>query len=97
MNLLVVDEAERLSPPALEHLRDRSDRRPLGLLLMGMPGTDTRLSRHRLVHRRFVQVERVLKIDDLTVITSDVVGAARSTLVIGDTQPRQSDATWRWR
>ncbi len=39
----------------------------------------------RLVHRLFVQIERVLKINDLTVITSDVVETARSTLVIGDT------------
>ncbi len=42
VNLLVVDEADRLSPPALEHLRDRFDRRPLGLLLIGMPGIDKR-------------------------------------------------------
>ncbi len=143
VDLLVVDEADRLSAPALEHLRDRFDRRPLGLLLIGMPGIDKRLSRYpqlysrigfahqyrplsddelafvlsrhwhklgltldltdftdaqavpavgritqgnfRLVHRLFVQIERVLKINDLTVITSDVVEAARSTLVIGDT------------
>jgi len=143
VDLLVVDEADRLSPPALEHLRDRFDRRPLGLLLIGMPGIDKRLSRYpqlysrigfahqyrplgddelafvlsrhwrklgltldltdftdaqavaavgritrgnfRLVHRLFVQIERVLRINDLTVITSDVIEAARSTLVIGDT------------
>ncbi len=143
VDLLVIDEADRLSPPALEHLRDRFDRRPLGLLLIGMPGIDKRLSRYpqlysrigfahqyrplgndelafvlsrhwrklgltldltdftdaqavaavgritrgnfRLVHRLFVQIERVLRINDLTVITSDVVETARSTLVIGDT------------
>ncbi len=143
VDLLVVDEADRLSAPALEHLRDRFDRRPLGLLLIGMPGIDKRLSRYpqlysrigfahqyrplgddelafvlsrhwrklgltldltdftdaqavaavsrvtrgnfRLVHRLFVQIERVMKINDLTVITSDVVDTARSTLVIGDT------------
>lgn len=143
VDLLVVDEADRLAPQSLEHLRDRFDRRPLGLLLIGMPGIDKRLSRYpqlyshigfahqyrplgddelafvlsrhwrklgltldltdftdaqavaavgrvtrgnfRLVHRLFVQIERVLKINDLTVITSDVVETARSTLVIGDT------------
>lgn len=143
VDLLVVDEADRLSPSALEHLRDRFDRRPLGLLLIGMPGIDKRLSRYpqlysrigfahqyrplgddelafvlsrhwrklglaldlddftdaqavatiaritrgnfRLVHRLFVQIERVLKINELTVITSDIIEAARSTLVIGDT------------
>jgi DNA transposition AAA+ family ATPase len=143
VDLLVVDEADRLSPPALEHLRDRFDRRALGLLLIGMPGIDKRLSRYpqlysrigfahqyrplgddelafvlsrhwrklgltldltdftdaqavaaigritrgnfRLVHRLFVQIQRVLKINDLTLITSDVVETARGTLVIGDT------------
>ncbi len=143
VDLLVVDEAERLAPPALEHLRDRFDRRALGLLLIGMPGIEKRLARYpqlysrigfahqyrplgddelafvlsrhwhklgltldltdftdaqavaaigritrgnfRLVHRLFVQVERVMRINKLTVITSDVVEAARGTLVIGDT------------
>jgi hypothetical protein len=32
-----------------------------------------------------VQIERVLRINELTVITDDVVSAARSTLVIGAT------------
>jgi len=143
VDLLVVDEADRLSPPALEHLRDRFDRRALGLLLIGMPGIDKSLARYpqlysrigfahqyrplsdeelafvlsrhwrklgltldltdftdaqavaavgritrgnfRLIHRLFVQIERVLRINDLTVITSDVVETARSTLVIGET------------
>ncbi len=39
----------------------------------------------RLIQRLFVQIERVLRINDLTVITDDVVEAARSTLVIGAT------------
>jgi hypothetical protein len=145
---LVVDEADRLSAPALEHLRDRFDRRPLGLLLIGMPGIDKRLSRYpqlysrigfahqyrplgddelafvlsrhwrklglaldltdvtdahavaavsritrgnvRLVHRLFVQIGRIMKINDMTVVTSDVVETARSTLVLGDTQRPQA-------
>jgi DNA transposition AAA+ family ATPase len=143
VELLIIDEAERLSPSALERLRDRFDRRTLGLLLIGMPGIDKRLSRYpqlysrigfahqyqpladdelafvltrhwqtlgltldltdftdaqavaaigritrgnfRLIHRLFAQIERVMRINDLTVITSDVVETARSTLVIGDT------------
>ena len=142
VDLLVIDEADRLSPQSLEHLRDRFDRRALGLLLIGMPGIDKRLSRYpqlysrigfahqyrplgddelafvltrhwrklgltldltdftdaqavaavgritrgnfRLVHRLFVQIKRVLKINELAVITSDVVETARGTLVIGD-------------
>jgi DNA transposition AAA+ family ATPase len=39
----------------------------------------------RLLHRLFVQIDRILRINDLKVITEDVVEAARSTLVIGIT------------
>jgi hypothetical protein len=39
----------------------------------------------RLLHRLFVQIERILKINQLTVITDDVAEAARSTLVVGVT------------
>ena len=38
IDLLVVDEADRLKPQALEVLRDSSDRSPMGLVLVGMPG-----------------------------------------------------------
>jgi DNA transposition AAA+ family ATPase len=143
IELIIIDEAERLSTSALEHLRDIFDRTPLGLMLIGMPGIDKRLARYpqlysrvgfahhyrplqgdeltfvltrhwrklglsldsadftdtqaiaaisritsgnfRLLHRLFVQIERILLINELTVITEDVVEAARSTLVIGAT------------
>ena len=39
----------------------------------------------RLLHRLFVQIDRVLRINELTTITDDVVEAARGTLVIGAT------------
>jgi DNA transposition AAA+ family ATPase len=39
----------------------------------------------RLLQRLFVQIGRILKINGLSVITDDVVEAARSTLVIGAT------------
>ena len=39
----------------------------------------------RLLHRLFVQIGRVLEINGLSIITDDVVEAARSTLVIGAT------------
>ena len=37
----------------------------------------------RLLERLFPQIERVMKINDLNVITNDVIEAAQSTLVIG--------------
>ncbi|MFM0069175.1 AAA family ATPase [Paraburkholderia aspalathi] len=143
IELLIVDEAERLSTSALEYARDMFDRTNIGLILAGMPGIEKRMARYpqlfsrvgfahhyrpllndelsfvltrhwrrlgltmdeadftdsqaiaaitritagnfRLLHRLFVQIDRILRINDLQVITEDVVEAARSTLVIGVT------------
>jgi len=143
VELVIIDEAERLSMSALEYVRDLFDRSDIGLILIGMPGIEKRMARYpqlysrvgfahhyrplqgdelsfvltrhwrklglqldgadftdaqaiatiaritggnfRLLHRLFVQIERVLQINELTVITDDVVNAARSTLVIGAT------------
>jgi hypothetical protein len=40
----------------------------------------------RLLHKLFVQSERIRRINALRVLTEDVVEAARSTLVIGATE-----------
>ena len=143
VEVLIFDEAERLSMTALELIRDLFDRTGVGVILIGMPGMEKRLSRYsqfysrvgfahhyraltgdelsfvltrhwrslglnlddtdftdaqaiasiaritdgnfRLLHRLFVQIERILKINELSVVTDDVVEAARSTLVIGVT------------
>ncbi|PTW62655.1 hypothetical protein C8N35_101702 [Breoghania corrubedonensis] len=143
VELIIVDEAERLSTSALEYLRDVFDREGIGLILIGMPGIQMKLARYpqlysrvgfahayrplqdkeltfvltrrwrqlglnlddadftdtqavativritggnfRLVHRLFVQIERILRINGLKTITDDVVEAARSVLVIGAT------------
>ncbi len=45
----------------------------------------SRLRNFRLPHRLFVQIGRILEINGLSVITYEVVEAARSTLVIGAT------------
>lgn len=141
IELVIIDESERLSTPALEYLRDLFDRSDIGLLFIGMPGMEKRMARYpqlysrvgfahhyrplqgdelsfvltrhwrklglnldtadfsdtqaiasiaritggnfRLLHRLFVQIERILKINELNVITDEVVNTARSTLVIG--------------
>lgn len=143
VELLIIDESERLPTTAIELIREIFDRTGVGVILIGMPGLEKRLSRYpqlfsrvgfahhyrplqgdeltfvltrhwrrlglalddadftdtqaiaaiaritggnfRLLHRLFVQIGRILKINDLSVITEDVVEAARSTLVIGAT------------
>lgn len=141
IELVIIDEAERLCTAALEYMRDFFDSNDIGLLLIGMPGIEKRMMRYpqlysrvgfahhyrplqgdalqfvlirhwrklglnldaadfsdtqaiasiaritggnfRLLHRLFVQIERVLQINKLPVITDEVVNVARSTLVIG--------------
>ena len=38
----------------------------------------------RLLHRLLVQIERILRINELVGLSEDVVEAARETLIIGD-------------
>ncbi len=141
VELLILDKAELLNTAALEYLRNTFDRNDIGLILVGMPGIEKRISRcpqlysrvgfahhyrpllgdelsfvltrhwrqlglqldgadftnaqtvssiaritggnFRLLRRLFLQIERVLPVNELMVITDDVINAARSTLVIG--------------
>jgi DNA transposition AAA+ family ATPase len=143
VEMVIIDEAERLNTTAIELIRDIFDRACVGVILIGMPGMEKRLSRYpqlysrvgfahhyrplqrdeltfvltrhwrrlglalddadftdvqatasivritggnfRLLHRLFVQIGRILKINGLSAITDDVVEAARSALVIGAT------------
>ena len=143
VELVIIDEAERMQTATLELVRDIFDRTGMGLILIGMPGMERRLARYpqfysrvgfahhyrplqgdeltfvltrhwrrlgltlddadftdaqaiasiaritggnfRLLQRLFVQIGRILKINGLTIISDDVVEAARSTLVIGAT------------
>lgn len=141
VDMVIIDEAERLSAITLEVLRDQHDRTQRAVILIGMPGLDKRFSRYpqlysrlgfahqyraltneellfvlsrhwkrlgqqldlddftdaqavaavqritrgnfRLLERLLPQIQRVLKINDLTTITNDVIEAAASTLIIG--------------
>lgn len=67
MELLIVDEAERLTPTALEMLRDRYDRTQLAIILIGMPGIDQRFRHYPQLYSRlgFSHRYRALGRDEL--------------------------------
>jgi DNA transposition AAA+ family ATPase len=52
IEMLMFDEAERLSVTALEFIRDLFDRRGIGGILIGMPGMEKRLSRYPQLYSR---------------------------------------------
>lgn len=142
VELVIVDEADRLRTAGLEQVRDHFDRTGIALVLIGMPGLERRLARYpqlfsrvgfaheyrplrgtelgqvleahcvrfgidgaqedpdarrealaaaalitggnfRLIGRLFSQVARILEINGLSALTSEVVETARRSLVIG--------------
>ncbi|PFG42036.1 hypothetical protein ATJ88_0686 [Isoptericola jiangsuensis] len=50
--LLIIDEAERLTPTILEILRDLHDRQQVPILFIGMPGIDKRFAHYPQLYSR---------------------------------------------
>lgn len=67
IELVIVDESERLSAGGLELLRDRYDRDNIALILIGMPGIEKQFSRYAQFYSRvgFAHGYRPLGTDEL--------------------------------
>lgn len=70
VELIIIDEAERMQTAALELVRDIFDRTSRGVILIGMPGMEKRLARYPQLYSRvgFAHHYRSLTGDELSFV-----------------------------
>jgi DNA transposition AAA+ family ATPase len=139
--LIIIDEADRLKPLALEQVRNIHDASKISIILIGMPGFEKKISRFpqlysrvgfvhnfqpvsseeveniifrkmqelkiaylpgnkvtqeacteiiritkcnfRLIQRLLTQIDRVMKVNDITNLEKDIVEVAKESLIVG--------------
>lgn len=83
VELIIVDESERLRPTALELLRDRYDRDNIALILIGMPGLEKQFSHYPQFYSRvgFAHQYRPLGKDELLFGNDSLIWPHRDGLI----------------